>query len=145
MSRRSVARRARGAPVRSPADARGRRPDMRPPLSNTVAVYTGTFDPIHLGHLDVIKRGSRLFARLIVGVGTNPDKSPFFEQHERVELVRAAVADFPNVAVQPFEGLAVAFVRRVGAMAVLRGLRTTSDMENEFTMALMNRTLDPDI
>jgi pantetheine-phosphate adenylyltransferase len=118
---------------------------MNGTLSNTVAVYTGMFDPIHLGHLDVIKRGSRIFDRLVVGVGINPDKAAFFSLSERVELVREVVAVFPNVEVKSFEGLAVRFVREVGSAVMLRGLRTTSDMEYEFTMSLMNRNLDPDI
>ena len=114
-------------------------------LSNRVAVYTGVFDPIHLGHLDVIERGSRIFDRLLVGVGTNPEKSSFFTLAERVGLVQEVAAPFKNVEVLQFEGLAVRFVRQVGAGVMLRGLRTTSDMEYEFTMALTNRTLDPDI
>ncbi len=118
---------------------------MTTSLSNRVAVYTGTFDPVHLGHLDVIGRGSRIFDRLIVGVGINPDKQPFFSQEERVGLVRQVIADFRNVTVQPFTGLAVAFVRQLGARVMLRGLRTTSDMESEFTMSLMNQNLDPEI
>jgi pantetheine-phosphate adenylyltransferase len=118
---------------------------MNKGLDNRVAVYTGTFDPVHLGHLDVIDRGRRIFDRIIVGVGTNPDKAPFFSMEERVELVRRVIAAFPNVSVQPFEGLAVAFVREVGARVMLRGLRTTSDMETEFTMSLMNLNLDPEI
>ncbi len=118
---------------------------MTTPLSSRVAVYTGTFDPIHLGHLDVISRGSRLFDRLIVGVGINPDKAPFFELPERVGLVRQVIAPYPNVSVREFTGLAVAFVREAGARVMLRGLRTTTDMENEFTMSLMNQNLDPEI
>jgi pantetheine-phosphate adenylyltransferase len=118
---------------------------MTTSLSNRVAVYTGTFDPVHLGHLDIIGRGSRIFDRLIVGVGINPDKQPFFSQEERVELVRQVIADYRNATVQPFTGLAVAFVRQLGARVMLRGLRTTSDMENEFTMSLMNQNLDPEI
>src|SRR6266542_2829093 len=114
-------------------------------LSNRIAVYTGVFDPIHLGHLDVIQRGSRIFDRLVVGVGTNPDKAPFFTPEERVHLVQQVVAKLPNVEVRSFSGLAVGFVREVGAGVMLRGLRTTSDMEYEFTMSLMNRNLDPDI
>lgn len=114
-------------------------------LSNRVAVYPGTFDPIHHGHLDIIGRGSRMFDRLIVGVGINPEKSPFFSLSERVDLTRNVVSRFGNVTVEPFEGLAVSFVRKAGARLMLRGLRTTTDMENEFTMSLMNHNLDPEI
>ena len=118
---------------------------MPPTLNRQVAVYPGTFDPVHLGHLDVIERGSRIFDRLVVGVGINPDKAPFFEQDERVELLRQVIAPYPNVAVEKFTGLAVAFARQVGARVMLRGLRTTSDMENEFAMSLMNLNLDSEI
>jgi pantetheine-phosphate adenylyltransferase len=110
-----------------------------------LAVYTGSFDPPHLGHLDMMRRGSRLFERLIVGVGENPEKTPLFTQHERVELVRTVIADLKNVEVLPFEGLAVRFVRAHGTRIMLRGIRTTSDMEYEFTMSLTNRALDPEI
>jgi pantetheine-phosphate adenylyltransferase len=114
-------------------------------LSPRVAVYTGTFDPVHLGHLDIIERGSRLFDRLIVGVGINPDKETLFPITERVELLRAVVSPFKSVEVQPFTGLAVRFVRDAGARIMIRGLRTLSDMEYEFTMSLMNLHLDPAI
>lgn len=114
-------------------------------LSPRVAVYTGTFDPVHLGHLDIIQRGSRLFDRLIVGVGINPDKATLFSIGERVELLRGVVRGFKNVEVQPFTGLAVRFVREAGARIMIRGLRTLSDMEYEFTMSLMNLHLDPAI
>jgi pantetheine-phosphate adenylyltransferase len=110
-----------------------------------LAVYTGVFDPIHLGHLDVIRRGSRIFDRLIVGVGINPEKTSFFTLEERVNLIRMVVAPLPNVEVRAFEGLAVHFVREVGAGIMLRGLRTTSDMEYEFSMSLTNAVLDPEI
>ncbi len=114
-------------------------------LSPRVAVYTGTFDPVHLGHLDIIQRGSHLFDRLIVAVGINPDKKTLFTIDERVELIRKEVEGIDNVEVMPFPGLAVHFVREVGARIMLRGLRTLSDMEYEFTMSLMNRNLDPGI
>lgn len=110
-----------------------------------VAVYTGTFDPVHLGHLDIIERGCRVFDRLIVAVGINPDKSPLLSIEERVALLRQVTAGFGNVDVEPFTGLAVHFVRQVGGSCMLRGLRTTSDMEYEFTMSLANMTLDPEI
>src|SRR5689334_8826287 len=109
------------------------------------AVYTGVFDPVHLGHLDVIRRGSRLFDRLVVGVGINPDKASFFSVEERVHLLQRVVAPYPNVEVRPFTGLAVHFVRQVGARVMLRGLRTLSDMEYEFTMSLTNLALDPEL
>jgi pantetheine-phosphate adenylyltransferase len=114
-------------------------------LSPRVAVYTGTFDPVHLGHLDVIQRGCRLFDRLIVGVGINPDKATVFDVDERVNLLKTVTGDFSNVEVSPFTGLAVGFVRQSGARIMLRGLRTLSDMEYEFTMSLMNLHLDPGI
>jgi pantetheine-phosphate adenylyltransferase len=114
-------------------------------LSPRVAVYTGTFDPVHLGHLDVIQRGCRLFDRLIVGVGINPDKATVFDIEERVNLLKIVTGNFNNVEVLPFTGLAVGFVRQAGARIMLRGLRTLSDMEYEFTMSLMNLHLDPGI
>jgi pantetheine-phosphate adenylyltransferase len=110
-----------------------------------VAVYTGMFDPVHFGHLDVIKRGCRLFERLVVGVGTNPEKEPLFNDKERVQLLQMVLKPYHNVEIVPFSGLAVHFVREVGARIMLRGLRTTSDMEYEFTMSLANHALDPEI
>ncbi len=118
---------------------------MSASLSHRVAVYPGTFDPIHLGHVDIIGRGSQIFDRLVVGVGINTDKKPLFDLDERVDLVRRVIRPFPNVSVQPFTRLAVAFAAEVGARVILRGLRTTSDMESEFTMSLMNLNLDPKI
>lgn len=109
------------------------------------AVYTGSFDPITLGHLDVIQRASRIFPRVIVGVGINPDKHPLFTLDERVDLVRSSVAHLPGVQVEHFDGLAVSFVRRHDARVLLRGMRSLTDIEAEFTMSLANRKLDPDV
>src|SRR5207248_7017259 len=92
-----------------------------------------------------IQRGSTVFDRLVVGVGINPEKAPFFTQEERVRLLRKVVAPYANVEVREFKGLAVRFVAEVGARIMLRGLRTTSDMEYEFTMSLTNLSLDPEI
>ncbi len=110
-----------------------------------VAVYPGTFDPVHLGHLDVIKRGASLVDRLVVAVGDNPEKAPLFNQQERVDLIKASTKSYPNVEVLPFHGLAVRFVREIGARVMLRGIRTTSDMEYEFTMSIMNAMMDTEI
>ena len=113
------------------------------PDPRTVAVYTGSFDPITLGHLDVIGRASRIFGTIVVGVGINPDKHPLFSLEERVDLVKAAIAEFGNVRVELFSGLSVAFVREQGARVLLRGVRSLTDIEAEFTMTLANRKLDP--
>jgi pantetheine-phosphate adenylyltransferase len=109
------------------------------------AVYTGSFDPISLGHLNVIERSSRLVDELIVGVGQNIDKQPLFSGEERVDLVREATRHLPNVQVKLFNGLAVRFVRECDARVIVRGVRSLSDIEAEFTMTLANRKLDPDI
>ncbi len=114
-------------------------------LSPRIAVYTGTFDPVHLGHVDIIQRGSRLVDKLIVGVGINPDKATLFSTEERVNLLREVTRQIGNVEVLSFEALAVQFVRKCGARIMLRGLRSLSDMEYEFTMSLMNLNLDPGI
>src|SRR5262249_25904336 len=101
--------------------------------------------PVHLGHLDIIQRGSRLYDRLIVGVGINPDKATLFSIDERVELLREVTGPDGNVEVRKFEGLAVRFLREVKARIMLRGLRTLTDMDFEFSMSLMNLNLDPEI
>lgn len=114
-------------------------------LSPRIAVYPGVFDPVHRGHLDIIERSSRIVDRLIVGVGVNPDKAPFFSIEERVHLLQLVAKPFRNVEVKPFTALTVHFVRQSGAGIMFRGLRTLSDMEYEFTMSLMNLNLDPGI
>ena len=110
-----------------------------------IAVYTGSFDPITLGHLSVIQRSSRLVDRLIVGIGVNVEKTSLFSPQERVELVTHAVKNLPNVEVQAFEGLAVAFVRACGARVMIRGVRPLTDLAVEFTMTMANRHLDPGV
>jgi pantetheine-phosphate adenylyltransferase len=110
-----------------------------------VAVFTGTFDPLTLGHLDVIRRGRRLFEHVVVGIGVNPTKAALFTLEERVALARMVVAPFSNVSVESFDELTVQFVRQIGAGVILRGLRTLSDMEYEFGMTLTNHRLDPEV
>jgi pantetheine-phosphate adenylyltransferase len=111
------------------------------PANPHAAVYTGMFDPVHLGHLDIIERGRRIFERVVIGVGVNPEKTPLFSIEERVHLIQLVVKPFVNVDVQPFSGLAVRFVKQVAAGVMIRGLRTVSDMEYEFSMSLTNQTL----
>ncbi|MFT3879318.1 MAG: pantetheine-phosphate adenylyltransferase [Gemmatales bacterium] len=109
------------------------------------AVYPGMFDPVHLGHVDIIKRASLIFPKLIVGVGVNPSKQPLFEVDDRVQMIQMAVRDLHNVEVKPFDTLAVRFARTEGGMVMIRGLRTVTDMDYEFSMSLTNQTLDPTI
>ncbi|MCK5577127.1 MAG: pantetheine-phosphate adenylyltransferase [Dehalococcoidales bacterium] len=111
----------------------------------TVAIYPGSFDPITNGHIDVVARAARLFARLIIGVYDTPEKSLLFTLDERVELVRQAVAHIGNVGVEPYSGLTVDFARKVQAQAMVRGLRVSADFEHEFDMAMMNRRLGPEL
>lgn len=118
---------------------------MNVPFSNRVAVYTGTFDPITLGHLNVIERGASLFDSLIVGVGVNTKKTPLFTAAERVELVRRVCRPLGNVEIRTFGGLAVEFVRQCQARVMIRGVRPLTDIAAEFTMMLANRQLDPDV
>jgi pantetheine-phosphate adenylyltransferase len=113
------------------------------PTDARVAVYTGSFDPITLGHLNVIERSSRLVDRLIVGIGINAGKDPLFSLEERKALVRHVTERIPNVEVQEFSGLAVHFVRKCGARVMIRGVRPLTDLETEITMMMANRQLDP--
>ena len=113
-----------------------------------VAVYPGSFDPVTFGHLDILERATLIFDRVIMSVLENPGKAPLFTTDERVELIRAAVAEHPRldrIEVGTFSGLTVDFARQVGATAIVRGLRAVSDFENEFQMALMNRRLAPQV
>ncbi len=109
------------------------------------AVYPGSFDPLTNGHLDIIRRGSRLFDRLLVAILENEGKSPLFTVAERKELIARCVADIPGVEVHSFSGLLVDFMRRVDATAVVRGIRAVSDYEYELQMALMNREISPGV
>ncbi len=110
-----------------------------------IAVYTGSFDPITWGHLNVIERSSRLVDRLIVGIGINLDKSPLFTIDERVELVTRITEKYRNVEVRKFSGLAVHFVRECGSRVMIRGVRPLTDIAAELTMTMANRQLDPGI
>jgi pantetheine-phosphate adenylyltransferase len=109
------------------------------------ALYPGTFDPPTNGHIDLIQRGSKLFEHLTVAILRNPVKNPLFTVEERVEMLRESTSSLGNVSVATFDGLMVDFARRLGATAVLRGIRAISDYEHEFQMALMNRRLAPEI
>jgi pantetheine-phosphate adenylyltransferase len=115
---------------------------------NRVAVYPGSFDPVTNGHLDIIRRASRLFDHVVVAVSRNSQKDPLFTMDERTALLRLALKNEIKkglVSIDSFQGLLVHYVRRKGAVSVVRGLRALSDFEYEFQMALMNRHQAPDI
>ncbi len=114
-------------------------------MMNSKAIYAGTFDPITLGHLDLVERAARIFPKLYLAVAFNARKQPFFEVEQRLSMVRAAVAGFEQVEVLTFEGLLVDFARSLGVRVLVRGLRAFSDFEYEFEMALTNRQMAPDI
>jgi pantetheine-phosphate adenylyltransferase len=111
----------------------------------TIAIYPGSFDPITNGHLDVATRAARLFEKVVIGVYDTPDKRLVFTTEERIELARKATADLPNVEVESYAGLTVDFAKKVGARAMVRGLRMSADFEREFDMAIMNKKLSPDV
>ena len=107
-----------------------------------IAVYTGSFDPVTLGHVNVIERAAKLFDKLIVGIGVNLEKKALFTPDERVELIRKVMSHVPNVEVQTFDGLAVTFVRNCESRVMVRGVRPLTDIAGEFTMMMANRQLD---
>jgi pantetheine-phosphate adenylyltransferase len=107
-----------------------------------VGVYPGTFDPITLGHLDIIRRGVHLVDRLVIGVTTNPSKEPLFAVDERMKIVKREVSDVPGVSVVEFDSLLMDFAESQGASLILRGLRAVADFEYEYQMAGMNQQLN---
>jgi pantetheine-phosphate adenylyltransferase len=113
--------------------------------ASRIAIYPGSFDPLTHGHVDIIRRGSRLFDRIVVAVLVNPEKSPLFTPAERVELAREVFAHDANVEIDTFDGLLVDYARRRRASVIVRGLRAISDFEFEMQMALMNRHLSPEL
>lgn len=114
-------------------------------MRDGIAVYPGTFDPFTRGHEDLVRRASRLFERVIVGVATSGGKGPIFSVEERVEIAKEVLAAYPNVEVKGFSCLLMEFLHQNGARVILRGLRAVSDFEYEFQMAGMNRKLYPDV
>lgn len=112
---------------------------------NNKAVYPGTFDPITLGHVDLVRRAARLFDDVILAVADSRAKRPFFALDERVAMAREVLSDLPNVEVVGFSGLLMEFVRSRNARVVVRGLRAASDFEYEFQLAGMNRGLYPEV
>ena len=106
------------------------------------ALYPGSFDPVTMGHLDIVERGAALFEKVIVAVYATPSKDLLFTTKERVQLFQESVGDLPNVEVREFSGLVVRFARQAGAAVIIRGLRSGADFEYEYDMAFMNRRLE---
>ncbi|MCW2404785.1 pantetheine-phosphate adenylyltransferase [Sphingobium sp. B1D7B] len=115
-------------------------------MVHRIGLYPGTFDPITLGHMDIIRRGSKLVDRLVIGVTTNPSKSPLFTLDERLAMIRRECAGIDaEIDVRPFDSLLIDYARSVGASLILRGLRAVADFEYEYQMAGMNQYLDASI
>lgn len=112
-------------------------------MNKSRAIYPGSFDPVHFGHLDVIKRSTHLFSDLIIAVAASNSKGPLFTVEERIAMLRETLGENPSITILPLEGLLVDFAREHGVFTVIRGLRAVSDFEFEFQMALMNRKLEP--
>ncbi|MBO5912979.1 MAG: pantetheine-phosphate adenylyltransferase [Clostridia bacterium] len=114
-------------------------------MDQITAVCPGSFDPVTVGHLDIIRRAANMFAHVIVVVATNSSKRPSFTAEERMEMIKTATADIPNVTVAQYGGLLADYAKEVGARAIVKGLRAMSDFEYEFQMALTNKKLNPDV
>lgn len=112
-------------------------------MTHRVAVYAGSFDPLTLGHVDVVERGARLFDEVIVAIGHNPAKKRLLSLETRLDVLRTSLAHLPNVRVDHFQGLTVDYTQRVGAVAILRGLRSVADFDFELPIALANRDMAP--
>lgn len=114
-------------------------------MSERIAVYPGTFDPLTFGHEDLARRAARIFDKVIVAIAESASKRPFFTLEERVGIARDSLAEYPNVEVESFDGLLMDFMRRKNALVIIRGLRALSDFEYEFQMAGMNRNLNQEV
>ncbi|MFA6079350.1 MAG: pantetheine-phosphate adenylyltransferase [Candidatus Omnitrophota bacterium] len=110
-----------------------------------LAIYPGTFDPVTYGHIDLIKRATKIFDKVVIAVAANRSKSPLFSVEERVMMLKDAVKGMNSVVVENFDGLVVDYIKKSGSNVMIRGLRMLSDFEYEFQMALTNRKLDEDI
>ena len=114
-------------------------------MKQRIAVYPGSFDPVTNGHLDVLKRAVKIFDKVIIAVGDNPDKKALFSVEERMEMLEIVTKDIENVEIDSFSGLMIDYAKKKGASAIIRGLRAVSDFEFEFQRALMNRNMNDDI
>jgi pantetheine-phosphate adenylyltransferase len=110
-----------------------------------IAICPGSFDPVTLGHIDIIKRASKMFDKVVVSVLVNPDKKPSFSIDERISLLQEATSDLTNIEIESFNGLLATYAKEKNAVAVVKGLRAMSDFEYEFQMALTNKKLNPDL
>lgn len=117
---------------------------MKEAKIHRIAVYPGSFDPPTLGHLDIIERAASLFDEVVVAIGINSTKTPFFSVEQRQEALEACIEPYPNARVETFQGLLVDFVRSIRAASIVRGLRATSDFDYEFQIAMANRRLAPE-